>query len=100
VKYAAVFFGIFIVGVVILADRGQLGPLKAIYDFPYGDKVGHVVLFGLLNFFLTMALLFALPRRKPMRVAIAIGILLAVVIGVEEYSQNSFRIIVLSICWI
>ncbi len=89
-KYIAAFFTIFILLIIILADQGQLGPISRIYDFPYGDKVGHFVLFGLLNFFLTLTFLRALPSRNPKRVALSIGLVLALLIGAEEYSQKYF----------
>jgi VanZ family protein len=61
-----------------------------IYDFPYGDKAGHVIVFGILNFLATLTLTRALPGRDPKRVALAIGLTLAVLIGAEEYSQKNF----------
>lgn len=56
-KYIAIIFSIFIITIVVLADLDKLGPLHRIYDFPYGDKAGHVILFGLLNYFITRACL-------------------------------------------
>ncbi len=89
-KYAAVLFTIFIILVIILADRGQLGPVYFIYDFPYGDKAGHFILYGLLNFFLTFALIRPLQSFDRKLVALSIGLILAVLIGAEEYSQKFF----------
>ena len=89
-KYAAVLFTIFIILVIILADRGQLGPVYFIYDFPYGDKAGHFILYGLLNFFLTFALIRPLQSFDRKLVALSIGLILAMLIGAEEYSQKFF----------
>ena len=89
-KYAAVLFTIFIVLVIILADRGMLGPIHFIYDFPYGDKAGHFILYGLLDFFITLAFLRSLPRLDRKLVALSISLILAVLIGAEEYSQKFF----------
>lgn len=89
-KYLAAFFLLFIICIVILADRGQLGPLEFLYDFPYGDKFGHFILFGLLNLFFTLAFLRALPNRNSYRVALAVGLILALAIAAEEYSQQYF----------
>ena len=89
-KYAAVLFTIFIILVIILADRGLLGSLHFIYDFPYGDKAGHFILYGLLNFFITLASMRSLLRFDPKRVALSIGLILALLIGAEEYSQKFF----------
>ena len=90
-KYIAFFFTIFILLIVILADRGQLGPINRIYDFPYGDKVGHFALFGLLNFFVTLTFLRALPSQNPKWVVLSVGLILALLIGAEEYSQKFFE---------
>jgi VanZ family protein len=89
-KYITVLFAVFVVVIIVLADRGQLGPLHVIYDFPYGDKAGHVVVFATLNFLTTLTLIRALPKRDPKRVALAIGLILAALIGAEEYSQKNF----------
>jgi polysaccharide biosynthesis protein VpsQ len=90
-KYIAVLFTIFILLIIFLADRGQLGSIGYLYDFPYGDKVGHFILFGLLNFFITLAGLRALPLQRPKLIALSIGLILALIIGAEEYSQKFFE---------
>ncbi len=89
-KYIAIGFTIFILVVILLADRGQLGFLYFIYDFPYGDKLGHFILYGLLNFFLTRAFLSSGRTSSRNRVAFTTGLILAVLIGAEEWSQQFF----------
>lgn len=90
-KYAAIAFSIFIIVVVILADRDAIPPfIRALYDFENGDKVGHLILFGLLNFFLTSAALSTLPYRTSNRVALSVGLFLALVVAAEEFSQQFF----------
>ena len=64
--------------------------ITAIYDFPNGDKLGHFILFGLLDFFLTRAFLPSLPGRSPKLVALSIGLTLALLIALEEWSQKLF----------
>ena len=89
-KYLAVFFSLFIITIIILADRSALPPfVRAVYDFPYGDKVGHFILFGLLNFILTLTFL---PRHDRARgwVTLSVGLVLAVLIAAEEFSQKYF----------
>lgn len=91
-KYIAILFSIFILVIIILADQGSIPDfIKVIYDFPNGDKLGHFILFGLLNFFITLAVLRALPLQRPKRVALSIGLILVLLIGVEEYSQKLFE---------
>lgn len=88
-KYIAILFSIFILLVIVLANQGSIPPfVKAIYDFPNGDKLGHFVLFGLLNCFITLTLIQTLPRYTPKLVALSIGLILALLIGIEEFSQK------------
>ena len=45
-------FTVFIIAIVIGANAGKFPDLlKPLYDFPNGDKVGHLILFGILSFF-------------------------------------------------
>ena len=88
-KWLAVLFGLFIVTIIILADANLLGPLRAVYNFPYGDKAGHFVLYGLLTFVLDLAFL-AKPHADSKRRILFIGLTLAALIGLEEWSQSRF----------
>ncbi|MBI2331549.1 MAG: VanZ family protein [Chloroflexi bacterium] len=90
-KYIAILFSLFIITVIILADRDAIPPfVRALYDFPYGDKLGHFILFGLLNLILTLTFLRALPNRARNWVALSVGLTLALAIAAEEYSQQFF----------
>jgi VanZ family protein len=90
-KYLSVFFLVFIVIVIILADHGGLpSSISALYNFPYGDKVGHFILFGLLDFFLTRAFLSSHSTRPRGRVTVLTGLILALFIFLEEWSQQFF----------
>lgn len=90
-KYISVLFFIFIVAIIILADNGSLPPfIRALYDFPNGDKLGHFILFGLLNFFITYTFLSALPSKPRSWVTLSVGLTLALGIALEEYSQRYF----------
>lgn len=90
-KRIAILFTIFILLVIILADLNRIPNfIKAIYDFPNGDKAGHFILFGLLSFFITLASLHSLPNHNPKLVALSIGLILALLIGLEEFSQKYF----------
>lgn len=90
-KYLAILFTLFILAIIILADKNALPPfIHAIYDFPNGDKAGHFILFGLLNFILTLTFLRALPNRTRSRVTLSVGLILALAITLEEFSQRYF----------
>jgi polysaccharide biosynthesis protein VpsQ len=90
-KYFAVVFFVFVIAVIVLADHGSLPhSIRALYDFPYGDKVGHFFLFGALTFFLTRAFLSSFPSKSRGWVAFSIGLILALLIALEEWSQQFF----------
>ncbi len=63
-KRWAIFFGLFIVLIIILADTRHMGYLGRVYDFPNGDKVGHFILFGLLSFVVNLSVFEARVRSR------------------------------------
>ena len=84
-------FSLLIVTIVILANLDQFPqPIKYLYDFPGGDKVGHFALFGLLSFLLNLSALAFYPKRNSTRLVLTVSLLLAIVIGLEEWSQSLF----------
>ena len=85
----SVYFA-FIILIVVLADTGKLGFLGVVNEFPYGDKVGHFILFGMLAFLLDLTFFQALPHADRKRVAVIIGLILALLISLEEFSQKFF----------
>ena len=90
-RYFAALFLALIVGLIVLADADLLPDfINAIYDFPNGDKVGHFILYGLLNFFITRAFLSALPTRRGGWVTLSVGLILALFVALEEFSQKYF----------
>ena len=94
-KRWAIFFGLFIVLVIILADTGHLGALGEVYDFPGGDKVGHFVLFGLLSFVIHLSVFEARPLASladKNRLALITSLMIALFVGLEEYSQRFFPV--------
>src|SRR6185369_3197579 len=88
-RIAALLFLVFILLVILAADTGTMPPfLHAVYDFPYGDKAGHFILYGILAFLLARAF----PRPFQLgRISVPFVILvLAVLAAAEEYSQRFF----------
>lgn len=70
-----------VAAIILAADLGKLPAVIAgLYAFPYGDKLGHFLLMGLLAFFLALAL----PERLK-RAGLAV---LAVILVLEEGSQS------------
>jgi VanZ family protein len=95
-KWLAILFGLFIIAIVILADTRHLGFLYALYNFPFGDKVGHFFLFGLLSLFINLSVIGSAsglkgqPPVENKKKVIKASIILAVFVGLEELSQRWF----------
>jgi hypothetical protein len=90
-KYLALLFTLFIVLIIILADLGQLGFLKILNQIPFGDKIGHFVLYGILTLLLDLTFIRALPHLSRKLILLRIALILGLIIGIEEYSQQFFR---------
>jgi VanZ family protein len=89
-KPAALLFGLFIVGIVILANMGRLGILGFVNRVPYGDKAGHFILYGILTLLIDLSYLRPHPESNPILIVVRTALILAFVIGLEEYSQQFF----------
>jgi len=89
-KWLTALFSLFIVLIIVLADQGRLGILRVINQIPYGDKVGHFALYGILTLLFDLTFLRARPNRSPNLLVVSIGLILAVLIGAEEFSQRYF----------
>jgi polysaccharide biosynthesis protein VpsQ len=89
-KRLTILFTLFIILIIVLADAGQLGMLAIIYRIPYADKAGHFILYGVLALLINLTLLRSLPAQNRTRIALISVLILAFLIGIEEFSQQSF----------
>ena len=89
-KWLTILFTLFIILIIVLADTGHLGILKTINEIPFGDKAGHFVLYGILTLLFDLTFFRSVPAAGRMRVAVTIGLILALLIGLEEFSQRNF----------
>lgn len=90
-KWLAILFTLFILLVIVLADAGILAHYVGfVYRMPYGDKAGHFILYGILTLLLNLALFRSRPDQSRMRLAVRCGLTLALLIGLEEFSQQYF----------
>ena len=89
-KWAAILFAVFILLIIVLADAGRLGMLATINQIPFADKAGHFILYGILALLVNLALFHASPLQNRRRVAVTTGLILVVLIGLEEVSQQFF----------
>ena len=90
-KWLTFLFALFIILVIVLADRGVLSHyLGFIYNFPYGDKAGHFILYGILTFLINLTLFRSRPAQDRKLLALKTGLILALLIGLEEFSQQWF----------
>lgn len=89
-KWITILFALFILLIITFADLGMLGFLSFVNTIPFGDKIGHFVLYGILTLLLDLTLIRSLPHRNPKLIVLSSGAILAVFIGLEEYSQQFF----------
>lgn len=89
-KWLTLLFTLFIVLIIILADTGHLGIFAGFYRIPFADKVGHFILYGILTLLINMTLFRSVPRRNRIWIALSSGLILIILIGIEEFSQRSF----------
>ena len=89
-KLLTILFAAFILLIILLADTGNLGFLAIVYRIPYADKLGHFLLYGILTLLINLTLFRSLPDRKRIRSAMLSGLILILLIGLEEFSQRSF----------
>ena len=88
-KHLAIIVTFLFLLLILTADLGKMPALlRALYDFPQGDRVGHVVLFTSLATVLSIAFPRAI-RMGPVKVPVSI-IALFVFASVEECSQSLF----------
>ena len=97
-KRLAIICGFIIIFIVILADTGHLGPIGVLYNFPYGDKVGHFLIFGLFSMIVNLSIIESRSisastnhrQQGYVRTAIITSLIIAVFVGLEEFSQLFF----------
>ncbi|MGA7193526.1 MAG: VanZ family protein [Anaerolineales bacterium] len=63
-------------------------PIRVYQRFPGGHWVGHFVLFGILSFVVDLSLFEERPSLNGKRLAVAAGLILAVFVALEEFSQR------------
>lgn len=73
--------------IVFLADQKRYQPLfRRVRELPYGDKLGHLILMGILSFLLNMAL--SCRRVRVWKMELLTGsLVVAVIVTLEEFSQ-------------
>jgi VanZ family protein len=89
-KWLTILFALFIILIIVLADLGKLGILPTINRIPLGDKAGHFILYGILTLLINLTLFRSVPFQSQKRTAVISGLILALLIGLEEFSQRNF----------
>ena len=72
-KWLTILFALFIILIIVLADLGKLG-----------------ILYGILTLLINLTLFRSIPFQGQIRVAIISDLTLALLIGLEEFSQRYF----------
>lgn len=80
-------FLLFMILVIIWADTDTMPTfLRRVYGFPFGDKIGHFVIYGVFAYLLTWAM--PARRLKLGRFSLPLGLVIAVAFAtLEEASQ-------------
>ena len=90
-KWLAILFTFLILLIIVLADMGALPHFLQVWkDLPYGDKAGHFILYGILTLLVDLALFGARPNQSRKWLTVTSGLILALLIGLEEFSQRYF----------
>ena len=89
-KWLTILFSLFIILIIVLADTGNLGVLAFVYRIPFADKLGHFILYGILALLIDLSLLRSMPSHSRNRTVFLSGLTLALLIGIEELSQQHF----------
>lgn len=86
-KFVLFVFLAFMGLVILWADTNTMPTLfRRIYSFPFGDKIGHFVIYGVFAYLLTWAMPFR--RLRLGRFSLPLGIVIAVAFAtLEEVSQ-------------
>ena len=89
--FGTMLFSLLIVAIVIGANADAFPrQLERLIDFPGADKAGHFILFGILSFLINKSALSVFPNRIPIRLVLIVSLLLAIIVGLEEWSQSLF----------
>jgi len=89
-KWLAILFGLFIIGIIVFADLGMLDIVGFVNKIPYGDKAGHFILYGILILLIDLALIRSVPAPSRRLLVLRVALILALLIGLEEFSQRYF----------
>ena len=90
IQWGALLFALFILLVNVLADMDGLGFLRFINRIPFGDKIGHFFLYGILTLLVDLALFRSLPLLNRRLLTLRVALILALLIALEEFSQQYF----------
>lgn len=89
-KWLTILFASFILLIILLADTDRLGILKLVNRLPLGDKAAHFILYGILALLINLTCFHSLPSKSRTWIAMISGLILGLLIGLEEFSQQYF----------
>ncbi|MFZ5819873.1 MAG: VanZ family protein [Chloroflexota bacterium] len=92
IKIVTLLFALFVLAIILLADTGLLpGALQFVHSIPYGDKVAHFLLIGVLCFLLSWTAIQSYPHTRPGHIVALVCLAMVLIFGVEEASQGPIR---------
>lgn len=89
-KWLTILFALFIGIIIFLANTGRLARLGILPIIPNSDKAGHFLLYGVLALLINLTLFRSYPHGQRIWIAVSSGAVLALLIGLEEWSQQLF----------
>jgi len=89
-KWLTFLFGVFLIVIIVLADMGRLGILRWLTSNNM-DKAGHFILYGIMTLLLDLTFIRSHPHLSRKLILVRVGLIFALFIGLEEYSQQFFR---------
>lgn len=91
IKLLAAIYVIVLVAIIFIADAEQYSHLlRPIRGIPYGDKISHFLLMGVLSFLVNLS--FSCSRIKALGFYFLKGsLIVALIVTLEEFSQLFFK---------
>lgn len=88
-RLALALFASFLVLVILAANTGTGAPIfHLVHEIPYGDKIGHFFLMGMLSFLANLSLGGRMLEFRGRRMMLMGSAIVLVIVTLEELSQH------------
>lgn len=87
IKILTVVYILILAGIIVIADLNGTGYFRFVHYIPYGDKVGHFCLMGMLSFLVNLVLRARTVSLWKFDYLLG-SLIVAAIVLVEEFSQK------------